>query len=135
MITCGAGADTVNADAADTVAPDCETVNRPAPPVVVVEPPVVVTPPVTPPAAVKPALGVLPAPKLKRALAKGIKVRVSGRPGTTVAVQALKGAKPVASGKAIVTPTGAATVTVRFTKAARKALRRAKSVSLTLVCE
>jgi Ca2+-binding RTX toxin-like protein len=27
-VTCGAGADTVNADPADTVAPDCETINR-----------------------------------------------------------------------------------------------------------
>jgi hypothetical protein len=71
-LTCGPGADGGTAETGDTVAADCETVTKPAPPVdpgtvvdppidpPVVEPPVVVDPPLVDPAIVAPPSNSVP---------------------------------------------------------------------------
>jgi hypothetical protein len=70
--------------------------------------------------------------KLARALRSGLRLTLAGaRPGRQ-AIVAKRGRKVVARGTATVAANGAARVTLRFTKAARKALRRARSVMLTI---
>jgi Ca2+-binding RTX toxin-like protein len=110
-ITCGVGTDRVLADTADTVAGDCEQVERTA-------------------AAASPAAGGKPGKalkvkpvKLRSALKRGLKVTLVGTSGK---VNAKHGRKLVASGK------GKGTVTLRFTKAAKRSLARVRSVKLTL---
>ncbi len=138
-IACGPGEDRVVADASDVVAADCENVDRGG-------------------ASgggkdsggsgsgagsgsgggTGPGAGgtvkftVLSAPKLAAALKSGFKVRVPAAAGSKVSVKALKAGKVVASGTAKATSAGAAVVKLKFTAAARKSLKRARSVKLML---
>ncbi len=70
--------------------------------------------------------------KLGKALRSGLKVTLRGaRPGKR-AIVAKRGRKVVAKGTATVAANGSATVTLRFTKAGKKALRGARSVKLAI---
>jgi Ca2+-binding RTX toxin-like protein len=108
-VSCGVGTDRVLADAADTVAGDCEQVERTA---------------AAPPAAGNPRKALkVRAVKLRAALRSGLKVTLVGTSGKVTAKQ---GRKVVASGK------GKGTVTLRFTRAAKRSLAHARSVKLML---
>jgi tRNA A37 threonylcarbamoyladenosine synthetase subunit TsaC/SUA5/YrdC len=74
-------------------------------------------------------------PTLTAALASGLTVRVPGKPGGLAAVRALRGGKLVATGTATVGAQGVAMVRLRFAAKARKALKRERSVKLTLVLD
>ena len=69
-------------------------------------------------------------PRLAKALRSGLKVRVKGGKAGRVTLVAKRGKKLVARGSAKVGKSGAATVTLRFTKAARRSLRGARSLKL-----
>ena len=70
--------------------------------------------------------------KLAKALRSGLKVTLQGaRPGRQ-AVTAKRGRKVVARGTATVGANGAGTVTLRFTKAGKRALRKARTVKLAI---
>jgi hypothetical protein len=79
------------------------------------------------------ALTVVGPPRLRRALASGLVVRVRSRAGRLVTVRARQGGRTVGSGRARAGRDGVARVRVRFTRSARARLRRARSVRLTLV--
>lgn len=127
-IDCGVGTDRAVVDAVDTVS-NCETVERAgaagattgtAP-----------GPDATSPAAAKIALA--RKVRLRTALTRGLKLRVSGlRAGAKVTVRAKRGKKTVATGRGKATAKGVATVTLKFTKAARRSLARKRSVKLTI---
>jgi Ca2+-binding RTX toxin-like protein len=133
-ISCGPGTDTVKADAADVVGADCETVVRAG------------AAPGGPgqtsnstkngkggPAAAL-RLTVAGKPSLKAFLKHGLTVTVTGRKANAkVKVSARRGAKVVAAGSAKASKSGTAKVKVKATKAGRRALRRTKTVTLTLV--
>lgn len=70
--------------------------------------------------------------KLGTALAKGLKVKLTGATPGKAKFTAKQGKKTVASGRATVAASGTATVTLKFTAAARRALKGKKSVSLKL---
>jgi WD40-like Beta Propeller Repeat len=70
--------------------------------------------------------------KLAKALRSGLKVTLRGAQPGSRAVVAKQGKKVVARGTAKVGANGAATVTLRFTKAGRKALRGARKVKLAI---
>ena len=120
-ITCGAGTDTVNADPQDVVAPDCENVRRGS------------------------AAGAAPGTKaggatlalrgrtrLAKALRSGFTVRVSGvHAGRRVKLTARRGGKVMARGSATARST-VVTVRLRFTTAARKALKRKRKATLVV---
>jgi hypothetical protein len=116
-VTCGTGVDRVVADAGDVVAADCENVERPG-------------------AANSGGNGkprstlALVRIKLGTALARGFKVRVSNASGT-VRLKAKRGKTVVAKGSARA-KNGKATVTLRFTKAAKRALRHKRKVTLRI---
>ena len=104
-VMCGAGEDTVQADANDVVAPDCEHVTRGG------------GAPATPGATQSASLAAtVTKAKLAKALAHGLKVRVSVPGAGRVTAKA-----PRASGSAKAKRAGATTVVLRFTKAARRA--------------
>ncbi|HST38616.1 MAG TPA: calcium-binding protein [Conexibacter sp.] len=137
-ISCGAGTDRVVADAADVVAPDCETVERaggsgPAPgPGRRAQPGIDPARPQPRPGA-RAVLKATAAVKLRTALARGVAVRVSGAAaGARLALTARAGKRVVASGRARAGRNGGATVTLRFTRAARRSLKRATRVTLTI---
>jgi len=133
-ITCGAGADTVLADAVDVVAPDCETVTRGA-----------AAPAPATAGAAKPApgangkagaaggvkLALAQRVTLAKALRGGFTVKVTGAPAGTLKLTARRGATVVATGSAKVKG-GAATVKVRFTTKGKRTLRHAKRVTLKI---
>jgi Ca2+-binding RTX toxin-like protein len=133
-ISCGPGTDTVKADPADVVAPDCETVTRagaPAPQGQNGKPSTNAT---TKPKSTRKALAVAGHPSLRALLKRGLTVTVAGRaPGAKVTVKVKRGATVVATGTGQASAAGTAKVTVKVTKAGRRALRRAKRVKLTLV--
>lgn len=70
--------------------------------------------------------------KLSTALAKGLKVKFTGAKPGKAKFTAKQGKKTVASGSAKVSAAGTATVTLTFTKAARRALKGKKSLVLKL---
>lgn len=113
-VTCGAGEDTVRADAIDTVASDCEHVDGAA------APPVTAGPGTAAPAAIV----VSGHPRLRTALRRGLRVIV-GDPTTTVVARF--------HGRRVGAGTGSGTVVVRFTRAGRRALRHHRRAKLTLV--
>ncbi len=126
-ITCGAGTDRVVADADDVVAPDCETVQRPAssggggsgsgaP-----SGGGTTTTPVR--------LTLVSGQRLRRALTRGLRVRVRGaKPGRLVSVRAMVAGRTVAAGRARPDKV----VVLRFTAKARRSLARRASVRLSL---
>lgn len=70
---------------------------------------------------------------LRAALQRGLKVKLSGLPaGKTVTVKAKSGQRTVATGRAKAAANGTATVTLKFTKAARRSLARKRSVTLKI---
>ncbi len=136
-VICGVGADKVLADAADTVAPDCETVER------------TVAPPVRRGAdergddrgardgrgrsAGGAKLALAGRISLAKALARGVSVRVRGAAaGRRLALTARSGKTVVARGTARAGKDGGATVTLRFTGAGKRKLRGARSAKLTI---
>lgn len=131
-ITCGAGTDIVEADAQDVVAPDCEDVRRAAAP----KPDPTPGPgkdPVKPDAGggARPVAAV-PVVRLGRALSQGFTVRLTGAPRGGAALVARRAGRIVARGTATVPASGRATVRLRFTAAARRSLRRSRSVRLVV---
>jgi Ca2+-binding RTX toxin-like protein len=115
-IACGPGPDSVHADTADVVAADCESVQRDGNP-----------------KRSKAKLVAAGKVGLKRALAKGLVVRVSGvKPRHKVVLKAFVGKRLVARGSGRAKKTGAAKVRLRFSAAARKSLGRRKSVRLKI---
>ena len=120
-VTCGAGTDSVKADAEDTVAPDCEQVDKSGPAPVVDQ-----GGPVVGPQGGGATVKLAARTKLRAALKRGLKVKLAGLTGR-VTVKALAGGKLVAKG------TGTGTVKLTFTKQARKSLARKRSVTLSLV--
>jgi RTX calcium-binding nonapeptide repeat (4 copies) len=116
-VICGAGTDTVTADAIDVVSPDCETVTRTAGAGSAGS-----ADPGTPGAS-KPTLKLNGRPKLRTALAKGITVKVTG---ASVKLVAKRGKTTVARGA------GTGTVRLRFTAGAKRSLKHARSVKLTI---
>lgn len=136
QIDCGAGQDRVVADAADVVAADCETVERPggtaggtagggAGPgsgtggVVGVAPG-------TPKMTIK-----VPG-RLRLTLRDGLVVKLTGARRGALTVTARLGRKVVATGRVNVGGGGTATARVRFSRAARRSLARRGSVRLTV---
>ena len=69
--------------------------------------------------------------KLRRALAKGISLRVRVPGAGRLSAKASKGGRKVASGSKTVSG-GEATVKLRFTKAAKRKLKRARRVKLRI---
>lgn len=129
-VTCGPGTDAVKADAADVVAPDCESVTRAgAAPASGTQAP---TSNSTKRAATRIALS--GTPTLRVLLARGLTITVSGRnAGAKVSVSVLRGKATVAKGAAKADKAGTAKVKVKVTKTGRRALRHAKRAKLTLV--
>jgi Ca2+-binding RTX toxin-like protein len=122
QVDCGVGTDTANVDAVDVVA-SCETVNR---------------------AggggngggdntgdqiALAIAFGKV---KLAKALKSGVSVRVTAPGAGKVTLKARRGSKVVATGSGKVGANGSATLKLKFNKAGKKALKRAKKASLTV---
>lgn len=116
QVDCGAGQDVVSADPADVVAANCEVVTRGG----------VAGAPASAKATVARA-------SLRKALARGLKVRLAGAQPGKLALRLRLGAKTVGRGMAKVAADGTATARVRFTKAARKRLRTKRAVTLKLV--
>jgi hypothetical protein len=83
--------------------------------------------PTTPKPTTAPAIAIAKRP-LKQALAKGLRVTLSDFPARKVTVKATRKGKTVATGTA-----AGKTVTLRFTKAAKKALKKVKKVQLKIV--
>lgn len=140
-ISCGPGSDVVRADTIDIVDATCETVDR-----VAVAPGPGPTPGPGPAPAPSPGAGggaptpggqqpagptlKLPKTKLRTALSRGLKVQVSDAKGK-LRLTARHGSKVVARGSATARK-GKATVTLRFTAAAKRKLRRASKLTLTV---
>jgi hypothetical protein len=125
-VECGPGEDTVIADAADTVAPNCENVQRSAGP----------PPPCTDCGPVDPITDSLTAKigsvKLRKALSGGLPVAVQAPAAGKLSAVAKQGRKTVATTSAKVSAAGKVTVKLRFTKAAKKALARKRKVALSV---
>jgi hypothetical protein len=119
-ITCGAGRDTVRADAADVVAPDCEAVTRSAPAGG------------SPHGTTHARIALAGHPRLAAALRRGLTVRVTGAQAGKLTLSARRGKALMARGAAKVGAGGRATLRLRFTATARKRLRRARSVRLAI---
>lgn len=122
-VTCGVGTDRVIADADDVIAADCETVERAA----------ATGGPETKtggPQAGGVKLSVKKV-KLAKALKSGFTVTVKGVTGK-VKLTAKQGKKTVASGTAKANKNGTATVKLTFSKAAKKALKRKRTVTLKI---
>jgi Ca2+-binding RTX toxin-like protein len=138
VVACGPGNDSVKADAIDEVAPDCESVTRTGGggggggPVSGGGPG---GNPVVPagPGGGGAALAVKGARSLKALKAGRLKVVVPGvQPGAKVTVKARRAGKVLAAGSGRADTAGDARVTLRLTKAGRRALRRARSATLTI---
>ncbi|HYF25499.1 MAG TPA: hypothetical protein VD931_07145, partial [Baekduia sp.] len=71
-------------------------------------------------------------PSLRAALRQGLRVRLAGAAGETFDVVARRGARTVATGRATTSADGAAVVRLRFTAAARRALRPLRSARVRL---
>lgn len=126
-IDCGVGTDRAVVDAIDTVT-NCETVEK-AGGAGGQAGQTGSSPSATKASPVKLAKVV----KLRAALRKGLKVQLTGLPARKkVAVVATTGARVVATGQAKGSAKGTATVTLKFTKAAKKSLARKKKVTITI---
>jgi hypothetical protein len=127
-IVCGFGTDVVNADAADVVDGDCETVNRAG------------AAPVTPAkptgngrttTATRTRASLAGPVTLAKALKSGFTVKVTGvKAGATLKLTATRSGKVVARGSGKAGKKGTATVKLRFSTKAKRSLRKARSVTL-----
>ncbi len=115
-VSCGVGTDRVLADAQDTVAPDCEHVQRQAAAVG---------------SAARPRAVVSPV-RLRAALRTGLRVRVTGMRAGAVRARVLYRGRLVGSGSGRVSAAGRGTVLVRFTPAGRRALAKVSKARLVL---
>jgi Ca2+-binding RTX toxin-like protein len=122
-VTCGAGTDRVTADTVDTVAPDCEQVDRAS------GPSGSVAGTVAAPGKVR--LIVAAWPRIATALTRGLTLRLTGVAAAKITLTARLDGKTVATGSARVSR-GNATVRLRFTAAARKRLRGRRSLRLAI---
>jgi Ca2+-binding RTX toxin-like protein len=129
-ILCGAGTDTVYADAADVVDKNCENVTRSGAAAAG-------TP--TPAGKATNNTGASSGAKaamagrirLAAALKSGFTIKLTGvKAQSKVKLNAARSGKVVARGSAKATKKGTATVKLKFTSKAKRALRRAKSVTL-----
>ena len=120
-IVCGFGTDTVLADSVDIVDKDCENVTLA---------------PTSAPGAAGENGSVLAASivkiKLKRALAHGLKVRVTAPDAGRLSATGKAKGRKVAAGSRTVKKAGATTLLVRFTKQTRAKLSRQRSVTLNV---
>ncbi len=133
-ILCGFGTDTVYADAADVVDKDCENVTRAG----------AATAAGTPTSGAKTTNNssskgagatatVAGRIRLATALKSGFIIKVNGvKAGTTVKLSATRAGTLVARGSAKATKKGTATVKLKFTTKAKRALRHAKSLTLKI---
>jgi Ca2+-binding RTX toxin-like protein len=127
-ILCGFGTDVVNADAADVVDKDCETVNRAG----------ATPPPVTKPngkTTDKPRIGghagLARKVTIAKALKAGFAIKVTGvAAAQKIALSATRSGKLVARGSAKADNKGTATITLRFTAKAKRSLRHARTIKL-----
>lgn len=88
--------------------------------------------PSTPQGTAKPKLRLAATVRLRTALRRGFRVRVSGAERGTIALVAKQGKRKLASGKAKVPASGRVTVTLRFTTAAKLELVSRKRVSVVV---
>ncbi len=132
-VKCGPGDDTVKADAIDSIDADCEHVQRvgaAAGPVGGSGSPAGGSGVV---AGGNPVSLTVSGTKLGSALSKGLKVRVRGlQAGTKLRLKARSGKTIVATGSGKVSAAGNATLTLRFTVKAKRALRGKRKVSLKI---
>jgi RTX calcium-binding nonapeptide repeat (4 copies) len=116
-VTCGAGQDTVAADAADVIAPDCESVTRGAG---------------SRPGRTTAKIALVGRPRLRAALRRGLTVRFTGAAACKLALTARARKAVVARGATRIRAGRSATVRLRFTAKARKRLRRARRATLAI---
>jgi Ca2+-binding RTX toxin-like protein len=129
-ILCGFGTDTVYADAADVVDKDCENVTRAG--AAAAGTPVPGSKTTNNPGASSGATAAVAGHiRLAAALKSGFVIKLTGvKAGARLKLSATRSGKVVARGSAKATKKGTATVKLKFTSKARRALRHAKSVTL-----
>lgn len=132
-VTCGVGTDRVIADAGDIVAPDCETVERPAGPAKPHDDPP------APPAADGPQKLTVTLPKrlTLKAVRSGAKLTVTAPAAGRITLALVRGtgrkAVTVAAGSATARAAGKVRVTLKLRKAQRRTARRgAHTLTVTL---
>ena len=124
QIDCGVGTDTAYVDAVDTVSNSCETIVKgdgPAP-----------GPGTGPdgPGGDGGLTAIARKVPLRKALARGLVLDAYAPGAGRISVVARKGGKAVASGRARAAGQGTVAVKLRFTKAAKRSLKRARKVKL-----
>ncbi len=126
-IDCGVGNDRAIVDTADVVNSNCETVERGTATGTTANDGTTKT------AAKTKKVAFAKTVKLRAALRSGMKVKLSGLPaGKAFTAKAKQGKRTVATGRAKAAANGTATVTLKFTKAARRSLARKRSVTLKI---
>jgi hypothetical protein len=119
-ISCGPGEDTVEADAQDVVAADCEHIDRAT----------------AAPGGAKAAALKLRGKATRAALLRGkLAVMVPCAAACNVTVTARAGRTTIATGRARLRAAGTAKVTLRATAKGRRLLRRAKPLRVTVTAE
>jgi Ca2+-binding RTX toxin-like protein len=121
QVDCGAGDDRAVVDALDTVATNCETVERGG---------CGCTGPGTKPGAA--TLRVVKPGRLRAVLRKGLTVKLAGFAPARVRLRVWAGRRVVASARTTVGADGGARARARFTRAARRSLSRRRSVRLVV---
>lgn len=131
-IVCGFGTDTVYADANDVVDGDCENVARAGTPAkTTTNANAGTTSGGRTTTATRTRAALSGTVTIAQALKRGFKVKVSGLAASkTVALTATRSGQVVAKGSAKANKKGTATVTLKFTAKAKKALRKAKTLKL-----
>jgi Ca2+-binding RTX toxin-like protein len=131
-ILCGAGTDTVYADAADVVDKSCENVTRAgAVPAAAPTPGGKATNSAGASSGAKATL--VGRVRLAAALKSGLTIKLTGvKAQSKLKLSATRSGKVVARGSAKATKKGTATVKLKFTSEAKRALRHAKSVTLKI---
>jgi Ca2+-binding RTX toxin-like protein len=122
-IVCGAGTDVVNADASDVVDADCETVNRAGA--------ATAPAPATTNAGTTARAALAGKITLATALRSGFAIKVTGaKASAPLKLTATRSGTTVARGSGKTTKNGTATIKLRFTAQAKRALRHAKTLKL-----
>lgn len=120
-VDCGVGNDRVVADAVDTLS-NCETVDANA-----------AVPNPTAPVAGQPRVALASPTRLRVALSRGLRVRISGHTPGPVTVRTLLGRRTLGMGRGTVGANGSTTVTVRFSPAGKRLVRTKRSIVITLI--